>query len=72
MMKKYVSLDKRSKKAKKEYYSGMRSTWGELNPVTRSVPSARTYDRKKEKQKMRKLSRESGSGYNAELLFCLS
>ena len=71
-MKKYVSLDKRSKKAKKEYYSKMRSTWGDINPVTRSVPSTKAYDRKKEKQKMRKLSNESGYGYNAELLFCLS
>ena len=71
-MKKYVSLDKRSKKAKKEYYSSMRSTWGEINPVTRSVPSAKAYDRKKEKQKMRKLSNETGHGYDAELLFCLS
>ena len=71
-MKKYVSLDKRSKKARKEYYSKMRSTWGELNPVTRSVPNAKTYDRNKDKQKMRKLSRKSDCGYNAELLFCLS
>ena len=71
-MKKYVSLDKRSKKARKEYYSSMRSTWGEINPVTRSVPSAKAYDRKKEKQKIRKLSSETGHGYNAELLFCLS
>ena len=31
-MKKYVSLDKRSKKAQKEYYSERRVTWGELNP----------------------------------------
>ena len=71
-MKKYVSLDKRSKKAKKEYYSKMRSTWGEFDPVTKSVPSAKTYDRKNEKTKLRKLSDESGCGYNAELLFCLS
>ena len=71
-MKKYVSLDKRSKKAKKEYYSKMRSTWGEFDTVTRSEKSAKTYDRKKEKQKMRKLSDQSGYGYDAELLFCLS
>ena len=38
-MKQYVTLDKRSKKAQREYYAKQRTTWGELNPVTRSVPS---------------------------------
>ena len=37
-MKQYVTIDKRSKKAQKEYYSKQRGTWGELNPVTRGVP----------------------------------
>ena len=41
-MKPYVTIDKRSKKARKEYYSKLRGTWGELNPVTRSVPSGKT------------------------------
>ena len=50
-MKKYVSLDKRSKKAQREYYATHRRTWGEINPVTRSVPSGKTYNRKKEKQR---------------------
>ena len=49
-MKQYVTLDKRSKKAQREYYAKQRTTWGELNPVTRSVPSGKTYNRKKEKQ----------------------
>ena len=43
-MNKYVSLDKRSKKAQREYYAKQRRTWGELNPVTRSVPSGKTYN----------------------------
>lgn len=47
-MKQYVPLDKRSKKAQKEYYAKRRRTWGELNPVTRSVPSGKVYNRKKE------------------------
>ena len=56
---KYVSLDKRSKKAKREYYSERRRTTGELNPVTRSVPSGKTYNRKKEKKRIgRELSNE--------------
>lgn len=50
-MNKYVSVDKRSKKAQKEYYSSSRRTWGEFNPVTRSVPSGKVYNRKNEKRK---------------------
>lgn len=49
-MKKYVSMDKRSKKARKEYYSSLRQTWGGLNPVTRTVPNGKAYNRKKDKQ----------------------
>jgi len=49
-MKQYVSIDKRSKKAQKEYYAKQRLTWGVLNPVTRSVPSGKIYNRKKDKQ----------------------
>ena len=66
-MKNYVSLDKRSKKAQREYYSKQRCTWGELNPATRSVPSGKTYNRKKEKQR---IGREFRDGFDAGL-FCL-
>ena len=55
-MNKYVSLDKRSKKAQREYHAKQRRTWGELNPVTRSVPSGKTYNRKKEKQRLLRAS----------------
>ena len=55
-MKKYVSLDKRSKKAQREYHAKQRRTWGELNPVTRSVPSGKIYNRKKEKQRLLRAS----------------
>ena len=65
-MKKYVSLDKRSKKAQREYYSERRHTWGELNPVTRSVPSGKTYNRKKEKKK---IGRELSDGFLADLFY---
>ena len=63
-MKKYVSLDKQSKKAQKEYYSERRVTWGELNPVTRSVPSGKSYNRKKDKQEMRRTDRDSRGGFD--------
>ena len=62
-MKQYVTIDKRSKKAQKEYYSKQRGTWGELNPVTRSVPSGKTYNRNKEKQK---IGREFSDGFDAD------
>ena len=61
-MKKYVSLDKRSKKAQREYYSAKRNTWGDLNPATRSIPSKKTYNRKKEKQRT---GREFRDGFEA-------
>ena len=57
-MNKFVTVDKRSKKAQKEYYSQRRRTWGELNPVTRSVPSGKTYNRKKEKKRTGKEFRD--------------
>ena len=69
-MKKYVSIDKRSKKAQKEYYSKKRLTWGEFNPVTRSVPSGKTYNREKDKQERRRIGREFSDGFDAD--FCYS
>lgn len=53
-MKVYVPLDKRSKKARKEYYSNQRRTWGKLNPATRIIPSGKVYDRRKEKNRIGK------------------
>ena len=53
-MEKFVSLDKRSKKAQKAYYAEHRITWGELNPVTKSVPSGKSYNRKKDKLALRR------------------
>lgn len=65
-MNKYVSLDKRSKKAQREYHAKQRRIWGELNPVTRSVPSGKTYNRKKEKQR---IGKEFRNGFEADLFF---
>ena len=67
-MKKYVSIDKRSKKAQKEYYSKKRLTWGEFNPVTRSVPSGKTYNREKDKQERCRIGREFSNGFDADFL----
>ena len=49
-MKKYISLDKRSKKTQKEYYAGFRCTWNGVNPVTRTMPNGKAYNRKKDKE----------------------
>ena len=68
-MKQYVTIDKRSKKAQKEYDAKQRGTWGELNPVTRSVPSGKTYNRNKDKQKSRKIGREFSDGFDVDFLF---
>ena len=64
-MKQYVTMDKRSKKAQKLYHSKRRRTWGELNPVTRSVPSGKTYNRNKDK---RKIGREFGDGLDVDFI----
>lgn len=60
-----VQFDKRSKKAQREYYAKQRTTWGELNPVTRSVPSGKAYNRKKEKQR---IGVEFRNGFDADFL----
>lgn len=58
-MNKYIPLNKRSKKAQKEYHKQQRGTW-EINPVTRSVPNGKGYDRNKIKQQDRRGGRLSG------------
>ena len=68
-MKTNVSLNKQSKKAQREYFSKRRRTWGALNPVTRSVPSGKTYNRKKVKQDMRRTSFRSDDGFETGFLF---
>ena len=40
-----VPLNKRSKKAQKEYHAKQRGSWYGLNPITRTVPSGKVYDR---------------------------
>lgn len=67
-MKRYVTIDKRSKNAQKEYYSKQRRTWGVLNPVTRSVPSGKTYNRNKYKQESRKIGREFSDGFDVDFI----
>ena len=70
-MKKYIPLDKRNKKAQKEYYAGFRRTWDGVNPVTRTMRNGRAYNRKKDKEKLRKIDCLSKNGYAVDFL-CLS
>lgn len=49
-MKQFIPLEKQSKRAQKEYHKKFRNTWGTLNPVTRTVPNGKAYDRNKEKR----------------------
>ena len=56
-MEKFIPLDKKSKKARKEYYDLQRRTWEGLNPVTRTVPNGKAYDRNRMKQNDRRRGR---------------
>ena len=57
----FVPIGKQSKKKQKAFNARQRKTWGELKPVTRAVPSKKTYNRKKLKAAARRSSGESGS-----------
>ena len=46
-MKKLTPLNKQSKRAQKEYHLNKRGSWGEVNPVSRTVESKKVYSRKK-------------------------
>lgn len=48
-----VPLSKRSKKARKEYHAKQRGSWYGLNPITRTVPSGKIYDRNRVKRAAR-------------------
>lgn len=49
MENKYVSIEKMSKKKKKEYHSSKRNNWGTVNPCTKIVSDKTKYDRNKYK-----------------------
>ena len=62
-MDKFIPIDKQSKKKQKEFYAKQRGTWGTFNPVTRTVPNGKAYNRKKDKEKLRKIDCLSENGY---------
>ncbi len=46
-MDRFVPFEKLSKKKKRELNTKRRSTWGNVNPVTRKPKNPKAYDRKK-------------------------
>lgn len=52
-MQKMVPLKKQSKRAQKEFHNKQRGSWYGVNPVTRTVPNGKAYDRKAEKRAVR-------------------
>lgn len=46
-MKNFIPIEKQSKKARKKHYAKQRGSWNGVNPVTRSVPSGKAYNRNK-------------------------
>lgn len=56
-MQKFVMFEKRSKKEQRRINAEKRGTWHGFNPVSRTIPSGKTYNRKKATAAMRKQSR---------------
>ncbi len=54
-MKQAVPLNKQSKKAQREYHARQRGSWNGVNPVTKSVPSGKEYNRTKTKREARSM-----------------
>ena len=52
MEKKFVPLEKMTKKARKKYYAQQRSSWNGVRPVTRVVASGTSYSRSREKRRL--------------------
>ena len=68
-MEKYIPYEKLSKKEKRKLDAARRSTWGELNPVTRKPQNSKAYSRKK-MQNCRKELPNSASFYSPTALDC--
>lgn len=46
-MEKFIPYEKLSKKEKRKLDSAKRTTWGEMNPVTRKPKNSKAYNRRK-------------------------
>ena len=66
-MEKFIPYEKLSKKEKRKIDAARRTTWGELNPVTRKPQNSKAYNRNRSRNWKREISRQTNSGY---LFFC--
>ncbi len=66
-MEKFIPYEKLSKKEKRKVDAAKRSTWGDLNPVTRKPQNSKAYCRNKTRSWKREISREPTPG----LFYCL-
>ena len=57
-MDRFVPLNKKSKKEQKKFHAMQRRTWNGLNPMTRTEPNGKGYDRNRLKDEARKNSRD--------------
>lgn len=55
-MEKFIPYEKLSKKEKRKADAARRSSWGQLNPVTRKPENSRAYNRKKAQNWKKELS----------------
>lgn len=69
-MDRFVPLSKKSKKEQKKFHAMQRSTWNGLNPVTRTAPSGKAYNRKQLKQRDLRQGRDFRD--ESTCLFCLT
>ncbi|MGN0553286.1 MAG: hypothetical protein ACI4I1_07875 [Oscillospiraceae bacterium] len=49
-MKKFIPLEKMSKKMQREYHKKRRKGWGEISPITRCPDNPKAYNRAKSKR----------------------
>jgi len=47
----YIPLEKRSKRAIKDYHKMQRKDWGNVNPITKRTENKKAYNRKKSNQR---------------------
>ena len=57
-MKKFIPYSKQTKKKKKAFDKLMRRFWGETRPATKEMKNKKAYDRKREKEQLRKEAQE--------------
>ena len=65
-MEKFIPDEKLSKKEKRKADAAKRSTWGDLNPITRKPQNSKAYNRNKARNWKREMrDNSSGSFYTA-------